>query len=294
MKKTGAIVATILTSLFCGLPGLILAGIGLLGIMPGSAPQSSSAFQDTLLGGVLFIGGGIVLILIPVIVGILSFRNKKVSEVATPASVKASPQPAIASPSPVSQPQPAIASPSLVSQPQPAIPSPSPANQPPAEEPLPSFLQPADNSGDIRTRLMQLNRSSAPYQIIDGQAENVDLIAEWKIVDASWYEIFGKAKLEKVFRIFLKLDADKKEVRAQDHEYSVQWSAGVPSLKMAVSSFKGQMNSVEFGTGFAFTETMAPGQVYKYKFNTNELKKPIQDAVATCGWKYKGVAFGKL
>ena len=63
---------------------------------------------------------------------------------------------------------------------------------------------------------------------------------------------------------------------------------------MAVSSFKGQMNSVEFGTGFAFTETMAPGQVYKNKFITNELKKPILDAVATCGWKYKGVAFGIL
>jgi len=281
MKKTSAIVATILTSLFCGLPGLALAGVGVLGLMPGSSPQSASAFQDTLLGGLLFIGGGILLILIPVLVGFFSLRNKKVTAAATPVSVKASALPAIATPGPVSQPKPAIL-------------SPSPANQPPAEEPLPSFLQAADNSGDIRTRLMGLNRSTAPYQIIDGQAENVDLIAEWKIVDAGWYEIFGKAKLEKVFRIYLKLDADKKEVRAQDHEYSVQWSAGVPNLKMVVNSFKGQMNSVEFGTGYAFTETRAPGQVYNYKFNTNELKKPIQDAVATCGWKYKGVAFGKL
>jgi hypothetical protein len=294
MKKTGAIIGTILTSLFCGLPGLVLAGVGVLALLPGGSAQTTSAAQNTMLGGVLFIGGGIVLILIPIVVGILSFRNKKVSEAATPAAMQASAQPATASPSPVSQAQPAFPSPSPASQAQPANPSPSPANQPPAEEPLPSFLQADDNSGDIRTRLMGLNRSTAPYQIIDGQAENVDLIAEWKIVDATWYEVFGKAKLEKVFRIYMKLDADKKEVRAQDHEYSVQWSAGVPSLKMVVSSFKGQMNSVEFGTGYAFTETLAPGQVYQYKFNTNELKKPIQDAVATCGWKYKGVAFGKL
>jgi hypothetical protein len=282
MKRNGAIIATILTSLFCGLPGLILAGIGALALLAGGSAQKSNTFQDTLLGAVFFIGGGILLILIPVIVGILSFRNKKSAASAAPMPAVASAQPAMPGPGPASQPQPAVAAPSLA------------AMQPPAEEALPSFLQATDNSGDIRTRLMGLNRPTAPYQITDGQAENVDLIAEWKIVDARWYEVFGKAKLEKVFRIFLKLDSDKKEVRAQDHEYSVQWSAGVPSLKMVVNTFQGQMNSVEFGAGYAFTETLAPGQVYQYKFNTNEMKKPIQDAVAISGWKYKGVAFGKL
>lgn len=33
---------------------------------------------------------------------------------------------------------------------------------------------------------------------MDGQTEGVDLVAEWKIADASWYEIFAKAKLGKV------------------------------------------------------------------------------------------------
>jgi hypothetical protein len=150
------------------------------------------------------------------------------------------------------------------------------------------------SADETKTRLMGLNRDSAPFHIVDGQPEGVDLVAEWKIVDASWYEIFGKAKLEKVFRIYMKLDPEKHEVRAQDHEYTVQWAAGVPSLKLASSAFKGQMNSVEFGSGYAFTETLAPGQVYKYKFNTGELKKPIQEITAECGWSFKGVSFGKL
>jgi hypothetical protein len=149
-------------------------------------------------------------------------------------------------------------------------------------------------SSEVKAHLLELNRSSAPYRIIDGQTEGVDLIAEWKIVEASWYEIFAKAKLEKIFRIYLKLDSDKNEVRSQDQAYSVSWSAGIPSLKLATSSFKGQMTAVEFGSGFAFTETLAPGQVYKYRFNTNELKKPIQEVTAACGWTYKGIAFGKL
>ena len=153
---------------------------------------------------------------------------------------------------------------------------------------------PALPAQELLTRLIALNRPTAPYHIIDGKAENVDLIAEWKIVEAQWYEIFAKANLTKVFRIYMKFDNEKHELRAQDHEYSVAWRAGVPSLSLAVSSFKGQMTSVEFGSAYAFTETLTPGQVYKYKFNTNELKKPIQDTAAACGWTYKGVAFGKL
>ncbi|MBI1793944.1 MAG: hypothetical protein HYR70_07110 [Chloroflexi bacterium] len=150
------------------------------------------------------------------------------------------------------------------------------------------------SAGEVKQRLLALNRGTAPYQIIDGSSEKVDLIAEWKIVDAKWYEIFAKANLTKVFRIYMKLDEAKHELRTKDDEYTVEWKAGVPSLSISVQKFQGQNTSVEFGAAYAFTEELTPGQVYKYRFNTNEIKKPIQDAVAACGWTYKGVAFGKL
>jgi hypothetical protein len=143
-------------------------------------------------------------------------------------------------------------------------------------------------------RILELNRDGCPYQILDGKSEDVDLIAEWKIVDAGWYEIFAKANLKKVFRIYLKLDAAKNEVRAKDQEYSVEWRAGVPGLSAAVSSFQGQQVSVEFGAAYAFTEKGELGQVYNYRFNTGEIKKPIQEVILACGWTYKGIAFGKL
>jgi len=147
---------------------------------------------------------------------------------------------------------------------------------------------------EVRERLLTLNRETAPYQIIDGAAQNVDLIAEWKIVDAKWYELFAKAGIKKVFRIYMKFDADKHQVRSKDEEFTVEWRAGVPSLSIAASKFQGQMTSVEFGAAYAFTEELKPGVVYNYRFNTNEIKKPIQEVVSACGWDYKGVAFGKL
>ncbi len=153
---------------------------------------------------------------------------------------------------------------------------------------------PAIPADQLKSRLLGLNRPSAPYRILDGQSEGVDLVAEWKIMDPSWFEVFDDAKVEKIFRIYLKLDAEKSELRAQDREYTVSWSAGFPQLSLEKSAFKGQMTSVQFGASYAFTETLAPGQVYKYRFNTNELKKPIQDLCTSCGWSYKGVSFGKL
>ena len=142
-------------------------------------------------------------------------------------------------------------------------------------------------------KLMALNRPTAPYRLVDGSSEKVDLIAEWKIVEAEWYEIFAKAGLSKIFKIYLKLDPQTHEVRAMDREYTLSWSAGVPKLSVAVSAFKGQTQSIEFGKAYAFTEKLEAGEVYNYHFDTREIKKPLQDAATGCGWTYKGVAFGK-
>lgn len=158
----------------------------------------------------------------------------------------------------------------------------------------PAAGTPVRSAQEVRDALIALNRATAPYRVTDGTAEHVDFIAEWRIVDAQWYEIFSKAGLTKVFRIYLKLDPAAHAVRAVDREYTVAWSAGVPTLSLAVSAFRGQKQELEFGTAYAFTETLAPGQVYNYRFSTREMKQPIQEAVTGCGWTYRGVAFGRL
>lgn len=150
------------------------------------------------------------------------------------------------------------------------------------------------SADEVRKRLLSVNRPTAPYHVIDGADEGVDLIAEWKMVDASWHEIFAKAGLTKTFSIFMKLHAEKHEVRAVDREYTVSWSAGLPTIKLAVNSFRGQSQSIEFGKAYGFTETVSRGQIFNYRFETSEIKKPLQEAVISCGWTYKGVAFGKL
>jgi hypothetical protein len=146
----------------------------------------------------------------------------------------------------------------------------------------------------LRTALLGLNRDTAPWQVRDGAAENVDLVAEWRIVDARWYEIFAKASLTKVFKILMKLDEAKGEVRAVDQEWSVEWRAGVPTLSLSAEAFRGQKVEMSFGTAIGFRENLSPGVIYDYRFTTAEIKTPLQDTVLSNGWRWQGVAFGKL
>ncbi len=149
-------------------------------------------------------------------------------------------------------------------------------------------------ASELRTRLLAVNRDTAPFVVRDGAPEGVDLVAEWRIVDAKWYEIFAKAGLKRAFKVLMKFDEAKGEVRAVDQEWEVEWRAGVPSLSLSASAFRGQKMEMSFGTAYAFKEDLSYGQVYNYRFDTRELKTPLIEAALAAGWGWKGVAFGKL
>ena len=147
---------------------------------------------------------------------------------------------------------------------------------------------------EVSDAIMAINRDTAPFKIHVDESGKADLIAEWKVVDAKWYEVFGKAGFKKTFKVYLRFRDESKEVRAVDEEYAVVWKAGIPSLALAAEYFRGQKHVVEYSSAIAFTEEFKPGVVYSYRFNTKEIKKPIQQAIVACGWTYKPVAFGKL
>lgn len=147
----------------------------------------------------------------------------------------------------------------------------------------------------VRAALLAVNRDTAPFTVRAGAPEGVDLVAEWKIVDARWYEVFASAGLEKVFKVLMRFDPAAGEVRAVDQEWAVAWRAGVPHLSLSAEAFRGQKVEMSFGTAYAFREEdLTYGKVYEYRFNTKELKAPLIEAAQAAGWGWKAVAFGKL
>ena len=146
----------------------------------------------------------------------------------------------------------------------------------------------------LREGLMAVNRKSAPFKVRDGKKEGVDLVAEWKIVDAKWYEVFAKAGIERVFKVLMKIDEAKGEVRAVDQEWEVEWRAGTPSLSLKASGFRGQKWEKSFEAVYAFREDGSWGEIYDYRFDTSEIKTPLIAAANAAGWGWRGVAFAKL
>lgn len=144
---------------------------------------------------------------------------------------------------------------------------------------------------DLEQRLLGLNHEQVPFRIAAG--ETSDLEAAWKIADADWYEIFGKAGLKKSHRIYLKLDEGKREVRALEESLDVEWEAGVPRLSVSVEKQQGRtLGSRSFGTGYAFTgiNPLKFGEAYNYRFNVAEMKDPIVETITGAGWAYVPVA----
>ena len=150
------------------------------------------------------------------------------------------------------------------------------------------------SSAELRERLLGLNRDTAPWQVRDGAAEGVDLVAEWRVADARWYEFFAKAGLEKVHQVLMKFDQAKGEVRSVDKDWTVSWTAGVPRLTATAEAFRGRKVEVSFERTYAFREDLSFGEVYEYRFNTQEFKGPVRDAVLAAGWGWRGVAFSRL
>lgn len=151
------------------------------------------------------------------------------------------------------------------------------------------------SAAELRATLLDLNRPTAPFVVRDGGPEDADLVAEWRIVDARWVEIFAKAGLKKAAQVLMRLDDDAGEVRSVDRVFDVEWRAGVPSLSFSAEAFRGQKVEVSWGKGWAFREEdLAFGKVYDWRFDTREIKGPLQDAVTSGGWSWRPVAFGRL
>lgn len=130
--------------------------------------------------------------------------------------------------------------------------------------------------------LLAINRPDLPFVVRDGGPEGVDLVAEYRIVDAAWRDVFAKAGLKKIFRTLMRLDPSRNEVRHIDEQSSVDWVNGLP---VARSYKRGQQTEASWGKGYGLT-----GQkLYEYKFTSGELHGPLKEAVRSAGWKWRGV-----
>ena len=154
------------------------------------------------------------------------------------------------------------------------------------------------SEGDLKQKLLALNDDRIPFRIATGTGEDGNLVAEWKIVDEEWYEIFAKASIEKSHTLLLGLSDEDKEVRALEESREVKWRAGVPTLSASIEVFKGRtVVSKEYEAVYAWKSVnpLDYGKVYEYSFDVSDMKDPISEVITKSGWTYRPVmSRGKL
>jgi len=157
---------------------------------------------------------------------------------------------------------------------------------------------PVLGADEVRSRLLAIGNDQVPFTVeAGGGGKDGDVVAQWKIVDASWYEIFAKAHLEKVHRILVGLDEGSHEARVLEEASEVSWSAGVPTLSMSTEKFQGRTIGKSFGTAYAWkgVDPLDYGKVYEYRFDVSEMKDPLATIVTGAGWTWVPVTTkGKL
>jgi hypothetical protein len=137
---------------------------------------------------------------------------------------------------------------------------------------------------DLRDKLIGLSLPGAPWHVRDGAPEGVDLIAEFRVDDPLWLEVFRSAGSIRTFKTFMRFDSEKREVRAQDRE--IQWTSD------SSSDFFGPAKTNTSGNLRKTSIVTVDGQ--KYRFDTNDIKNPIKSTVTAAGWTYRAVVFGKV
>ncbi len=144
---------------------------------------------------------------------------------------------------------------------------------------------------ELIAKLLALNDPELPWTIRRGEKE--DLIAEWKVVDSKWIDIFAANKINIVHKLRFKFE--NSTARVQDVERKVSYRVGVDGRPTATFRWSGHrgIDFDQYDWGAAYGVIYKDGKLkidfaYKYKFNLQEMKNPLIEAVTENGWTWKG------
>ena len=144
----------------------------------------------------------------------------------------------------------------------------------------------------VRRALMALDRPTAPYAVREARpGEDADLVAEWRVFEPAWAPVFERAGLAESLSILMWLRPAEREVRCLHWSRALRWRDGAAERSSGFKLTLGATASVAFGVAPAFVETLPDGTAIRYRFDATEVRRPLERAVTSQGWSWRGVGF---
>ena len=151
------------------------------------------------------------------------------------------------------------------------------------------------SEAELRQRLLAINATDSPLQVIEGKKGKMDIV--WRLADAKWAGLLTLNKIKRTQIIRIKLSGEDAACRAIDISKTVRGSADARTLHLgfSFSFFRGIVffqKEYETLYGLVFKEgRLAIDNAYRYTFNSAEMKSPVMQIVRDSGWRYKPVVF---
>lgn len=147
---------------------------------------------------------------------------------------------------------------------------------------------------ELRAALLGLNQPEVPYVVRYGGGEQCDLLAEWRLTEPAWQQIFVRSQISHAVRIRMRLDHKEHEVRALEEQWEVSRVGSPTRLQVSSEYTRGPSRTVSREWTLGRGQSGRLEATETFHFDSAELRDPLQNAVLTSGWTWRGVVFGKL
>jgi hypothetical protein len=139
---------------------------------------------------------------------------------------------------------------------------------------------------DVLAALRAVGSGDVPYVVRETDEEGADLVAEWNFEEPAWNTMLMQRQVDRVVKVFMRLDPSDHEVRNVQRTYAVSWRSGVAELSVSKEMTRGSGRQISFGK--------SSGDGPEWSFDSDELVDPLRQAALEHGWAWKAVSFGKL
>ncbi|MFF1451321.1 hypothetical protein ACFVYF_24770 [Streptomyces sp. NPDC058274] len=145
---------------------------------------------------------------------------------------------------------------------------------------------------EVRAALLAVNGPDKPYRVRNAlPAEHADLVAEWHVVEPAFGSGRSREQVERTFKIRMRLGPSQHEVRVRDEQLVVTRAGRPPGRIVAREHGRGpRIISVSWRWHYEKGPDGRRQRVEDFRFDTRDLRGPLQNAVVAAGWTWRGVS----
>ncbi|MGW1909750.1 hypothetical protein ACWCQS_02995 [Streptomyces sp. NPDC002076] len=143
---------------------------------------------------------------------------------------------------------------------------------------------------ELWAALLGLNQPGTPYVVrLATPEEGADLVAEYRVAEPAWRTFFARSQMDRLYRIRMRLVPASHEVRVSEEQREITWVGESLRMPESASWRRGPVKkmsrrwTIERGAkgGFKLTES--------FRFDSSEMRNPVQGTVLGAGWAWRGV-----